>query len=675
MPVTAEVDLTVEEIEKSISVLERTIKNTEQSRGPVLKAALQKQLAARRNQLSVFHLRARSKSESRASVIVHTSTPDTSISLGNIFFDEGLEILNPDDSNQPPAENFQIFLDPEIENTPPTPEARPSSLSRPPLIEIVETPTTAFNNDNTQPRFVFENLDENFNKNLANAKMSILEEQDIPENMRVLMINLKKAVAKLETLFDCYDPKNYPVNILRTNKEGWMKKVDEVMTSVTEACLEFQFLDDVPEVSDAECKDILKGAKTKFIKFINDFNTKILGELNIGDNDVGRADSVSSRGGQSTDSEKEAEAARVAEIDVDIDHEKISKDVKDLSAELNKFEDWSKVEPHEIEIAMHKIEGWQKRAKLIQDSVFKMKRNILKFKLDDSKLRAAENAVNYMQSELENIIEVIQFEDDTRCLYSLNKERSAKVAYPSFSGKLEEDFDKFKKDMNAALKTNQIKRSDQVKVIRENISGKPKSMISPNLDDIDKAWRILSEIYGGAGRLVKSKKSKLTAMGSMPKPDSKLPGHVRQRVKWLLEIDLVLKDLSELAKTNMECYCEIFNDSTLKTIKSFFPLIIHKKMSGFQGSSKDRFGQISALVEKLLKDDRRLLADVDDDGSGTNVNMTRGPQSHLAAGSPRTSCPPRVGQGPGSPRTRCPPWVRPGPGSPRPSITQCHLIK
>ena len=66
---------------------------------------------------------------------------------------------------------------------------------------------------------------------------------------------------------------------------------------------------------------------------------------------------------------KEAEAARVAEIDVDIDQEKISKDVKDLSAELNKFEDWSEVDPHEIEVAMSKIEGWRKRAKQIQDSV------------------------------------------------------------------------------------------------------------------------------------------------------------------------------------------------------------------------------------------------------------------------------------------------------------------
>ena len=192
-------------------------------------------------------------------------------------------------------------------------------------------------------------------------------EENVSEDLKKLMLDLKKAAAKLHTIFDCYDPNNYPANVLRTNKENWMKKIDDAMTSVTEACLEFQFLDDLPEASNAECKDILKDSKAKFVKFVTDLNIKVLAELNIGDNDVGRAGSVTSRGGQSTDLEKEAEAARVAEIDVNIDHEKISKDVKDLSAELNKFEDWSKVEPHETEVAMLKIEGWQKKAKQIQD--------------------------------------------------------------------------------------------------------------------------------------------------------------------------------------------------------------------------------------------------------------------------------------------------------------------
>ena len=135
-----------------------------------------------------------------------------------------------------------------------------------------------------------------------------------------------------------------------------------------------------------------------------------------------------------------------------------------------------------------------------------------------------------------------------------------------------------------------------------------------SFEDGDEAWRILAEIYGGAGRLVTAKKDKVTIMGSMPKPDSKLPGHVRQRVTWLLELDLNMKDLSDLAAESEDCYCEIFNDSTIKMIKAFFPIGIHTKMSSFQGTAKERFGQISAHVECLIKQARGLLADVDGDG-------------------------------------------------------------
>ena len=119
-------------------------------------------------------------------------------------------------------------------------------------------------------------------------------EENVSEDLKKLTLDLKKAAARLHTLFDCYDPNIYPANVLRTNKENWMKKIDEAMTSVTEACLEFQFLDDVPDASNAECQDILKDSKAKFVEFVTDYNVKVLAELNIGQNEVGRADSVTS---------------------------------------------------------------------------------------------------------------------------------------------------------------------------------------------------------------------------------------------------------------------------------------------------------------------------------------------------------------------------------------------
>ena len=65
------------------------------------------------------------------------------------------------------------------------------------------------------------------------------------------------------------------------------------------------------------------------------------------------------------------------------------------------------------------------------------------------------------------------------------------------------------------------------------------------------------------------------------------------------------------AAMNEDAYCEVYNDSTIKKIKSYFPIKIHTQMSGFGGTARDKFGQISVLVDKLHKDSRGLLADLD----------------------------------------------------------------
>ena len=219
-------------------------------------------------------------------------------------------------------------------------------------------------------------------------------EELVSEDLEKMVLDLKKAAAKLNAVLECYSPKNYPANVLKINKESWMKKVDDAMTSVTEFFLEIQFLDNVPTRVQDETKEIVDLVKTKFTEFVTEFDLKILGELSLID-----ISAATTRSGSVASSRSE-EAARIAEIDVNIDHEKIAKDIKSLSAEINKFEDWSTVEAHEIEVGMNKIEGWQKRIKWIQDDLFKMKKNVLKNKLDDDKLTAAENAVNYIKHEL-----------------------------------------------------------------------------------------------------------------------------------------------------------------------------------------------------------------------------------------------------------------------------------
>ena len=73
-------------------------------------------------------------------------------------------------------------------------------------------------------------------------------------------------------------------------------------------------------------------------------------------------------------------------------------------------------------------------------------------------------------------------------------------------------------------------------------------------------------MYGDPSRLVHARKSKLIALGTLPKPKSKYPNHVKQQIEWLLEFEILLNDLFELAKQNSDCFCEVYNTSILKII-------------------------------------------------------------------------------------------------------------
>ena len=63
-------------------------------------------------------------------------------------------------------------------------------------------------------------------------------EENISEELKKLTLDLKKAAAKLHSLFDCYDLNNYPANVMRTKKENWMKNIEDLMASVAMVGLE-----------------------------------------------------------------------------------------------------------------------------------------------------------------------------------------------------------------------------------------------------------------------------------------------------------------------------------------------------------------------------------------------------------------------------------------------------
>ena len=157
-------------------------------------------------------------------------------------------------------------------------------------------------------------------------------------------------------------------------------------------------------------------------------------------------------------------------------------------------------------------------------------------------LKRAEAVVGNLETELELAIEDIITEDKNRCLFLLNKSKAADVKLPHFSGNKEEDFSKFKKEFEKGLKTNRVRKEDQIKKLREFLKGDAKTIIPDSMEDSDIAWDILKNIYGDASRVMEARKRNIKDMGSFPR-SGKPQVMLKNQIEWITKLETTLNDI------------------------------------------------------------------------------------------------------------------------------------
>ena len=110
--------------------------------------------------------------------------------------------------------------------------------------------------------------------------------------------------------------------------------------------------------------------------------------------------------------------------------------------------------------------------------------------------------MNNLEQELNVAIDQIKEEDSNWCLYSLAKSKTTTVKLPVFSGAQDEDFSKFKKEVEKGMKINRVKKYDQVSKLRDCLRLDAKGLIPSTMDDIEEAWKILVKRYGDPSRVM-----------------------------------------------------------------------------------------------------------------------------------------------------------------------------
>ena len=447
--------------------------------------------------------------------------------------------------------------------------------------------------------------------------------------------NITSTAAKLKAFLMQYDPNKYDAAILRRNEEKWTRNIDEAFSNFLEAFTPL-FHDEL------WVGTMLQEQKRNHERFMNTFGDKVTAFTLVYQTKVltlqpaapppappsappppgtAAGDASSSNGGDTSGASVEsagsaiARARHTAQVNVDIDLEKLHDDIKTLRAEVRKVADWEAAPAHTIEVFMAKVEGWKRQKKVIKDTLVSVKRNVRCHQLEEVQLVTAEGAVRALESEVDLAIENCEYEDEVRCLYSLNKTKRTEVKYPSFGGGDGEDFLKFKREMLDGFAKNRVSRDEQVDVLRSKLSGYPKSMV-PEDGNIDTAWIDLGEMYGDASRVMKSKKAKLLAMGIYPKPGSKSPQHLKKQLQWLMDMEILMRDIIKLTETSEDLRSEFFNLTTLKAIKEFFPFTVLEELQELpRGSTRIEMESIFDYVSARRGKVKDMLKDVEEPSS------------------------------------------------------------
>ena len=158
---------------------------------------------------------------------------------------------------------------------------------------------------------------------------------------------------------------------------------------------------------------------------------------------------------------------------------------------------------------------------------------------------------------MEQTIGNILHEDSTRFLFTLDTSKPAGIKYPTFAGGFDEDYEKFKKEMDEAFLQNRVSRSNRLPKLRECLRNHAKDLVPETTKAIDKAGESLHDAFGDPARVIKARKDKIVLMVNYP-PPGRGSTLLKRQVEWLMNLELALRDITEIGENSIDMDREAF---------------------------------------------------------------------------------------------------------------------
>ena len=248
-------------------------------------------------------------------------------------------------------------------------------------------------------------------------------------------------------------------------------------------------------------------------------------------------------------------------------------DLVTLSNKACKVEDWSVVSDLMIGRAMKENEKLRKEFIRINNVRRNVDEIIAEYDLDDARdglsIQECDLKLDEVNKEVEETVKLVEEEDDTRELYSMDDSKVDKVKLPTFGGKESEDYEKFKSDLLKGFAQNRVTKADKLSKLRECLFGEAKQLVPHSISSsVNDALKVLDKAYGNPIRLFRYRRDHFFSLGKQPKQTDR--GGIKTMVKWLRDIEVAMEGLLALAAKDSTCSKTLFSPEEMSKYLDVF---------------------------------------------------------------------------------------------------------
>ena len=264
---------------------------------------------------------------------------------------------------------------------------------------------------------------------------------------------------------------------------------------------------------------------------------------------------------------------------------------------------WNAVEDTDVTKAMKKIKTWKEDLGKIVKAWRETDELLIVSNITERNIPGEATEAKELVDDLQKIFndtkKEIETEDLRRNLYSLDISSSAKVNYPAFEGKDDEDWEDFKVKLEKALVDNRVRASDKCDKLRSCLKGHASKLVPSSQNDFTAAMAALEKSFGDSTRLLQFKIKSLNDLGKIPRSDDWKGG--KSAVEWYLNLETILESLFDLGSRTDDgnIKTSVYSKKIITTVACLFPELYGSQILDCEGRGEARLKNVVALVVKF----------------------------------------------------------------------------